>query len=89
VADSPLLSLARVNADVPAELAARIATAGRVPEAQLNYMVAEIDPAEHRFQWLVCPLPGNRAEYFQASRATGRLFELRSNSPTGLESVRG
>ena len=86
---SPLFSLPRVKADVPAALAQRIAASGHVPETQLNYMLAEVDPADNRFRWLVYPRHGNRVEYFQAAGATGPLLEYRSNSSTGLQKVRG
>jgi hypothetical protein len=85
---SPLFSLPRVQADVPAALARRIAGSGHVPEPQLNYMVAEVDPADNHFRWLVYPRQGNRVEYFQASGATGPLLEYLSNSSTGLQPVR-
>jgi hypothetical protein len=85
----PLLSLARVNANVPAALARRIATAGHVPESQLHYMVAQIDPVDHQFRWLVYTVQGSSVEYFQAAGATGPLLEYRQNSSTGLQPVRG
>ena len=87
--NQPLVSLARVKADVPAALARRIATAGRVPESQLRYMVAEIDPVDNHFRWLIYPLQGSSVEYFQAAGATGPLLEYRNNSSAGLQPVRG
>jgi hypothetical protein len=67
----------------------RIATSGGVPESQLHYMVAEIDPSANRFRWLVYPLQGNRVKYFQAAGATGQLLEYLSNSSTGPRPVGG
>ena len=87
--DSPLFSLARVRADVPAALAQRIATAGHVPKSQLRYMIAEVDSSDHRFHWLIYTQPGSGAEYFQVSGPTGPLFEYRTGSPTGLQRIRG
>ena len=87
--DSPLFSLARVRADVPAALAQRIATAGHVPKSQLRYMIAELDSSDHRFHWLIYTQPGSGAEYFQISGPTGPLFEYRTGSPTGLQRIRG
>jgi hypothetical protein len=86
---SALFSLKRVKTDVPAALARRIATSGHVPESQLNYMVVQVDPADHHFRWLVYPRQGNRVEYFQATGATGSLLEYLTNSSTGLRPVRG
>lgn len=86
---SPLFSLARVKASAPAALAHRIATQGHVPESQLNYMVAEINPSNNQFRWLVYPHQGGRVEYFQAAGATGPLLEYRTNSSTGLQPVGG
>jgi hypothetical protein len=85
---SPLLALARVSAHEPAALAARIATAGQVPAAQLNYMVAEADPTNGQFRWLVYPHQGNRVEYFETSGANGQLLEYLANSSTGPQPVR-
>lgn len=85
---SPLFALARVGANEPAALAARIATAGYVPEAQLNYMVAEADPTDGHFRWLVYPHQGNRVEYFGTSGANGQLLEYLTNSSTGPQPVR-
>ncbi len=85
---SPLFPLARVSAREPAALAARIATAGHVPAAQLNYMVAEADPTNGQFRWLVYPHQGNRVEYFETSGANGRLLEYLANSSTGPQPVR-
>ena len=87
--DSPLFSLTRIKADAPAALAQRIAGATQVPEAQLNYMIAQGDPSTHHFQWLVYTLHGSAALYFQTSGPNGPLFELRTNSSTGLQRVRG
>jgi hypothetical protein len=84
-----LFPLARVTANVPAALARRIATAGHVPESQLNYMVVDVNPATNQLEWLVYPHQGNQVEYFQASGATGRLFELPANSSTGPQPVAG
>ncbi len=86
---SPLFSLARVKANVPAALAQRIATVGRVPKSQLRYMIAEVDSSDHRFHWLIYTQPGSGAEYFQISGPTGPLFEYRTGSPTGLQRIRG
>ena len=83
---SPPFALARLGADVPARLAARIATVGHVPEAQLNYMVAETDPTDGRFRWLVYPHQGNRVEYFETSGT--QLLEYLANSSTGPQPVR-
>jgi hypothetical protein len=88
-AGSSLFSLARVKASVPAALARRIAGSGHVPESQLNYMVAQADPIDHHFRWLVYPRQGNRVEYFETSGATGQLLELLSNSSTGPQPVHG
>jgi hypothetical protein len=85
---SPLFPLTQVKADVPASVAQRIATSAHVPESQLHYMVAEVDPSNNHFRWLVYPQTGNRVEYFEASGATGPLLELLSNSSTGLQPVR-
>jgi hypothetical protein len=84
----PLLSLSQVKADAPAALADRIAAAGHVPKAALNYMIAELDPATHRFHWLIYVKKGYGADYFQASGPTGRLYVYRTNSTVGLERVR-
>ncbi len=86
---SPTFPFSRINSDVPAALGHRIATAGHVPESQLRYMVVEIDPTGPHIRWLVYPNEGNRVEYFEASGATGPLFEYRANSSTGLRQVRG
>ena len=85
----PLFSLSRVQAAVPAALARRIEMLGHVAESQLNYMVAEVDPSDGHFRWLVYPLHGNRVEYFQAPGASGQLLEYRTNSSTGLQPVGG
>jgi hypothetical protein len=85
---SPLFSFTQVQSDTPAALAQRIATAGHVPKSQLNYMVVQVNPADHHLRWLVYPRHGNRVEYFQGSGATGPLFEYRSGSSTGLQPVR-
>ena len=66
-----------------------IAAAGHVPESKLNYMVVQADPVSHQVHWLVYPVHGTRAEYFEAAGATGPLFELRANSQTGLQRIRG
>ncbi len=84
-----LFSLAQLGPGVPAALARRIATAGHVPESKLNYMVVQGDPVSHLVHWLVYPVQGSRAEYFESSGASGPLFELRANSSTGLEQIRG
>jgi hypothetical protein len=84
-----LFPLAQLGAGVPAALAQRIATAGHVPESKLNYMVVQGDPVSHQAHWLVYPVHGTRAEYFEAAGATGSLFELRANSQTGLQRIRG
>jgi hypothetical protein len=81
--------LSRVQANVPAALARRIASAGHVPESQLHYMVAESDPVYGGFRWLVYTVQGSAVEYFQATGATGPLLEYRTNSSTGLQPVRG
>jgi hypothetical protein len=86
---SVLFSFTQVSASVPAALARRIGTSGRVRESQLNYMVAEVDPADKHFRWLVYPRSGTRVEYFQASGATAPLLEYLSNSSTGLQPVGG
>jgi hypothetical protein len=86
-AGSALFSLPRVKTDVPSALARQIASSGRVPESQLNYMVAELDPVDGHFRWLVYPRQGNRVEYFEAPGATGPLLELLANSATGLQPV--
>jgi hypothetical protein len=88
---SRAFSLTRIQTGAPAALARRIATAGHVPESELNYMVAQVNSADNRFRWLVYPRRGNRVDYFQASGAgaTGRLLEYCSNSSTGLQPVRG
>ena len=52
-------------------------------------MVVEIDPTSPHIRWLVYTNQGNRVEYFQASGATGPLFEYRTNSSTGLQQVHG
>jgi hypothetical protein len=85
--DTTLFPLARIDAAAPTALAQRIATSGGVPESQLHYMVAEIDPSSNRFRWLVYPLQGNRVEYFQAPGATGQLREYLAGSSTGLQPV--
>jgi hypothetical protein len=85
----PAFSLTQVQIDVPAALARRIATAGHVPESELNYMVAHVSSADRHLRWLVYPRRGNRVEYFQASGARGPLLEYLSNSSTGLQPVRG
>lgn len=87
-ASSPLFSFSQVQSDTPAALAQRIATAGHVPESQLNYMVVQVNPTDHHLRWLVYPRHGNRVEYFQGSGATGPLFAYGSNSSTGLQPVR-
>ena len=84
----PLFRLARLRDDVPAALVHRIATAGHVPESQLNYMVAEVEPGTNRFRWLVYPHQGNRVEYFQASGATGPLLEVSDEQLHGTETRR-
>jgi hypothetical protein len=87
-APGPLLSLSQVKADAPAALAERIATAGRVPKVGLNYMIAELDPSNHRFHWLIYVKKGYGADHFQASGPTGRLFVYRTGSTEGLVRVR-
>jgi hypothetical protein len=52
-------------------------------------MVVMGDPVSHRVKWLVYPVQGTRAEYFEASGATGPLSELRANSSTGPVRIRG
>ena len=84
-----LFSLARVKANVPSALVKRIATSAHVPESQLHYMVIQADPITGHVQWLVYPLEGSSIEYFQASGATGRLFELARNSPSGPQPIKG
>src|SRR5436305_2810315 len=86
---SPAFELARVPASAPAALAQRIATAGGVPESQLHYMIAERELINHRFHWLVYPVEGGPVTYFETSGPTGRLFEYRTGSSTGLQPVRG
>ena len=85
----PLFSLSRVKANGPAALVKRIGNSAHVPESQLHYMVVNADPTTGRVQWLVYPLEGNSIEYFQASGATGRLFELLKNSQSGPQPVKG
>ncbi|HUO69946.1 MAG TPA: hypothetical protein VMU39_04150 [Solirubrobacteraceae bacterium] len=87
--DTALLPLARVKADAPAAIAQRIATDAHVPESQLRYMIAELDPVSHRFHWLVYTTPGSSVEYFELAGPTAPLYELRANSSTGLQRVRG
>jgi hypothetical protein len=87
-APGPLLSLAQVKADAPAALAERIATAGRVPKVALNYMIAELDPTNHRFRWLIYVKKGYGADYFFASGAAGRLFVYKTGSTEGPVRVR-
>jgi hypothetical protein len=89
VGGAPVFPFARVNPGVPAALAHRIATAAHVPESQLRYMVVEIDPTSPHIRWLVYTNQGNRVEYFQASGATGPLYEYRANSSRGLQQVHG
>jgi hypothetical protein len=84
---SPTFPLARVPASAPAALAQRIATTGGVPESQLHYMIAERELISHRFHWLVYPVDGGPVTYFETSGPTGRLFEYRTNSTTGLQPV--
>jgi hypothetical protein len=86
---SPLFSFTQVQTAAPAMLAQRIATSGHVPQSQLNYMVVQVEPADHHLRWLVYPRHGNRVEYFQGSGPTGRLFEYVANSSTGLQPVHG
>jgi hypothetical protein len=83
----PRFSIARITADAPAVLAARIAVAGRTPLAQLHYMVAEEELIEKRFRWLVYTVPGSRVEYFEASSPTGRLSEYVRGSSVGLQPI--
>jgi len=85
--DTPLFPLERIDAAVPAALAARIARAARVPESQLHYMVAEVDLSSKQFRWLVYALDTNRVEYFQAPGATGQLLEYLRNGSTGPQPV--
>lgn len=88
-AGSAVFLLARVRPDVPAALARRIATSGRVPVSQLNYMVVQGDPTSPGLRWLVYPKQGNRVEYFEAPGAGGQLQELLAGSETGLQPVHG
>jgi hypothetical protein len=85
-----LFRLSQVGVGVPAALAHRVSTAGRVPVSQLHYIVVMVDPVSgHGLWWLVYPVEGNKVEYFKASGATGPLFEYRANSSTGLQPVTG
>jgi hypothetical protein len=88
-AGSAVFPLARVRPDVPAALARRIATSGRVPVSQLNYMVVQGDPTSPGLRWLVYPKQGNRVEYFEAPGAGGQLQELLAGSGSGLQPVHG
>ena len=87
-APGPLLSLSQVKADAPAALAERIATAGHVPKAGLNYMIAELDPSNHRFRWLIYVKKGYGVDYFYASGPTRPLFVYRTASTEGPVRVR-
>jgi hypothetical protein len=84
----PTFSLSKIDAAAPAALAHRIAVAGHTAEAQLGYMVAQVELGENTFHWLIYPRQGNRVEYFEASGPTGELFALRANSSEGPEPVR-
>ncbi len=86
---SPLFSFSRVSSDVPQALARRIAAVGHVPESRLRYMAVLVDPISSRIRWLAYTNPGNHVEYFQASGATGPLFEYLTNGSTGLKQISG
>jgi hypothetical protein len=75
--------LSDVQATAPAILAARISASAHLAESRLHYMVAHVDPVSGRFQWLVYPVSGSRAEYFRANGEHAPLFEY-----TGTRLVR-
>ena len=87
--NTPLFSLTRITPDMPAALGQRIATAAHIPQSELHYMIAERDSITHRFHWLIYMRPGSGAEYFETPGPNGPLFELRANSSSGLQRVRG
>jgi hypothetical protein len=87
--DEPLFPLSKFKASDPEALAARIAKAGHVPQAGLNYMVAQADPITRHFDWLIYPQKGHGVDYFQTSGPARRLFVYKTNSQTGLTRVRG
>jgi hypothetical protein len=88
-APTQLFSLAQMQAQAPAAIAARITAAADVPMSQLHYMVAIVDPVTNHFQWLVYPIDGTTVEYFQAAGASGPLLEYPTNSTTGLKQISG
>ena len=85
----PLIPLAKIKAGDPAALAQRIATDAQVPKSGLHYMIADTDPVNHRFEWLIYTVPGTGVDYFHASGPAGRLLEYRTNSTVGLQPVGG
>jgi hypothetical protein len=84
---TPKFSIGRIAVNAPALLARHIAVAGRTPESQLRYMIAEVELITDRFHWLVYTVPGSQVEYFQSRSPTGRLFEYAKGSSTGLQPV--
>jgi hypothetical protein len=52
-------------------------------------MVLRRDSDTHRLQWLIYTVAGSPVTYFQVNGVNGRIYELRRNSSTGLEPVRG
>ncbi len=84
-APTPLFRLSRVRPEAPAAIAARIARTGRMQLSQLNYMVADADPIDATFRWLVYPVGGGSV-HFEAATATGPITEY---SPSGAHKLSG
>lgn len=85
----PSFPLSKIAPGSAAVLAHRIATAAHTPQSQLHYLVVDVDPVSGQTEWLVYATDSSPVEYFKASGPTGRLFEYRKNSSTGLQPVPG
>jgi hypothetical protein len=73
-----LLHLSQIAAAAPAGLANRIHAKAHLPESQLHYMVAMIDPITgHGLAWFAYTKQGNPITYFESSGAGGQLREQR------------
>ncbi len=80
-----LFPLSKVNVNVPAALAARIAKFGNSPISKLDYMVGDVEPIANSFRWLVFPVGGGSV-HFEAASATGPIQEF---SGSGLRTLPG
>jgi hypothetical protein len=85
ISAQPVFHIAQLQPSVPGVLAHRIAVFGHVPQSQLDYMVAEIEPVLNVFRWLIYPVGGG-VVHFEAATATSPIMKY---GPGGVTTLAG